>query len=656
MKRVIFGFVLAWFAVLSATVAHAQRLVLYGAQSGATSQLVTLDPATGSPTGGIGTGLTVGIGAMAVHPITHVLYGVTAPGFIPPSGTPRQLVWINKQTGVASLIGRLDGGGSGFNFGIADIAFAPDGKLYGWSENSDDLVTINTATGKATVIGNAGISTFGSGLSFDNNGTLFLAGGGGNGAFRRVDPTTGLTTLLFNLTGSPFPGFPIPAMKVNPLTGEMFAVNRTFPPLATAQMMKINTATGVCTPLAPTLARLDAIAFDVDPGPSPIAPPALTGLPSSVTVAQNSSVTLSFKISGALVPPALTFSFSSTNQALLPIKPTTIVTSCNQVTGDCTLRITPEDGRSGTAILTVSLTENPNDQLVITSQQILVTVTVTTPNAPGVTLANASGSGVVLTWTAVDGPPLAYAVTWGTSTGAANLPMQLVAGTTTRLDFPALPSGTYFFRVYGIGATGVSKASPQTSVTVTSSGVPGPPMSLQGGPTGGGLFGNWAAPTIGATPTVYEMQIGTGFNAGDVGSVTTPGLGVGAGTGAGTFWIRTRAASGGFNSVWSSAVSVPVDSVGCTAPPPMPTMLPPTSAPGQVSFTWFPGSGGSAATSYEVGIHTVTGLPPAGTLPTSGPGTSLIWGATGGNFAVSVVAVNPCGSSARSNQVPFSIF
>ena len=67
---------------------------------------------------------------------------------------------------------------------LADIAFNPAGILYGWSENSDDLVTINTSTGAATIVANAAISTFGSGMDFGANGVLYLAGGGGNGAFR----------------------------------------------------------------------------------------------------------------------------------------------------------------------------------------------------------------------------------------------------------------------------------------------------------------------------------------------------------------------------------------------------------------------------------------------------------------------------------------
>src|SRR6516225_9985946 len=115
-----------------------------------------------------------GVGAIAEDPRTGILYGVTAPGFLPPSGTIRQLIRIDKITGRGTVIGPL--GPTGFRFGIADITFRSDGTLFGWSENSDDLVTINTATGAATIVANAGISTFGSGLKFDANGILYLAG------------------------------------------------------------------------------------------------------------------------------------------------------------------------------------------------------------------------------------------------------------------------------------------------------------------------------------------------------------------------------------------------------------------------------------------------------------------------------------------------
>jgi hypothetical protein len=239
--------------------------VLLGASSGAggsaatnnpNGTLVVVNPANGSTTH-LCT-LAVGFGAMAQHPITGVLYAVTAPGFIsPPTTIPRRLMTINPTNCAQTFVGNVGLG----NFGIADIAFRPDGTLFAWSENSDDLATINTSTGAGTVIANAGISTFGSGLEFGPGGTtLYLAGGGTSGNFYSVNPATGTTTVLFTLSGFPVSGFPVPAMTFG--NGQMYAaMKRTFPPTALTDLVTINLTTGAVTDLGPTLPRTDALAF-----------------------------------------------------------------------------------------------------------------------------------------------------------------------------------------------------------------------------------------------------------------------------------------------------------------------------------------------------------------------------------------------------------
>jgi Bacterial Ig domain len=115
-----------------------------GGGGNASTKLYTLDPANGqilSTPGLIGYPVT----GLAIQPGTGVLYGVT-------TGTDPRLITINKATGTGTVVGSL------FNplpspcltGPIADITFASDGTLYGWSEHSDDLVTINLITGVAT--------------------------------------------------------------------------------------------------------------------------------------------------------------------------------------------------------------------------------------------------------------------------------------------------------------------------------------------------------------------------------------------------------------------------------------------------------------------------------------------------------------------------
>src|SRR5207244_3755864 len=150
----------------------------------------------------------------------------------------------------------------------------------------DDLIRINISTGAGTIVANAGISTFGSGLAFDANGTLWLAGKGSSGALLTVNTTTGLITIVIPaMTGSPKPGYPMPAMKFHPGTGVLYAANKIrfpFEPGGPASnLVTINTTTGVITNIGPSLPRMDALTFFVPPPPPPPTPP--TAFPPTIT-------------------------------------------------------------------------------------------------------------------------------------------------------------------------------------------------------------------------------------------------------------------------------------------------------------------------------------------------------------------------------------
>jgi hypothetical protein len=260
----------------------------------------------------------------------------------------------------------------------------------------------------------------------------------------------------------------------------------------------------------------------------------------------------------------------------------------------------------------------------------------------------------VLTWLGSDsGPPIAYAIAWSTVSGASTLPVQLVPGSATRFEFTSLPAGTYFFRLYAVGTGDLSSSSPQHDAIVTSSAAPGPPMALQASLRDGGLNGNWRPPLFGATPTLYEMQIGSTLGANDIGSTTTLATSFDAAVEPGSYWVRTRASSGGAVGAWTSSVQIPVGAGGCTSAPGSPIVLPVAAQSGLVTFTWWPN--GSAADSYQVRITPDGLLFPTTLLDTGGPATSLVWGQTSGNFSARVVATNRCGSSAQSNSVLFSI-
>jgi hypothetical protein len=232
---------------------------LFAASSGPTSGnpvLVELYPSTAGVLRTVGS-LSAGLGGLAQHPLTGVVYGVTAPG----GGGTRNLVVIDIRNANITTIGSVGLG----NFGIADLAFRSDGTLFAWSENSDDLITINTATGAGTIVGNAAVSTRGSGIEFLADGRLLFTGNNSNGALRQVDPATGLTTVIGTLTGAPIAGTPVNALSLGPDGNLWASMLDTFPstaggPVAT-HLIRINPATAVVTNVGAGINRMDAVAW-----------------------------------------------------------------------------------------------------------------------------------------------------------------------------------------------------------------------------------------------------------------------------------------------------------------------------------------------------------------------------------------------------------
>jgi hypothetical protein len=187
---------------------------------------------------------------LAIHPKTKVLYGVTG---AQDQAAPSSLIKINKARGKGKLIGdELEGTDNG----AADITFTNDGTLYGWSEDSDSLVRINTSTGAATDIG-TGTSSFGSGLAADSNDTLFLTPQGDNGDLYTVDRGDGSVTSVATLDGSV-------SDAVNSLAFDrkdnLFGTRKLVPETA-RDLIRIDTTSGHVTSVGESTDRLDALEF-----------------------------------------------------------------------------------------------------------------------------------------------------------------------------------------------------------------------------------------------------------------------------------------------------------------------------------------------------------------------------------------------------------
>jgi len=223
--------------------------------SSSVSNLYSINADTGATVatiGAIGRALT----GLAQHPKTGVLYGVTTPQS---PVEPQSLITIDLATGAGTLVAST-------GKTIADISFDSMGNLYGWSESSDDLVSINLVTAVATEVADSGLDTYGSGLAFDNAGTLFYAGSGVGDLLRTVSTTTGLSTDLPLMTGFEMgtSGNSIRALAVHPNTDVLYGVqgaNNSSP----TSIFTIDKATSAVVTKGASINGLDAFAFVCTP-------------------------------------------------------------------------------------------------------------------------------------------------------------------------------------------------------------------------------------------------------------------------------------------------------------------------------------------------------------------------------------------------------
>jgi hypothetical protein len=109
--------------------------------------------------------------------------------------TNNEIGTVNTSTGAVTLIGNANIGGET----LTDIAFAPNGTLYGISFNN--LYTINTTTGHAAEVG-SGLGGTGAGaynaLVFGSNGVLYTAANNTSELYT-INTTTGVASNLFSL-------------------------------------------------------------------------------------------------------------------------------------------------------------------------------------------------------------------------------------------------------------------------------------------------------------------------------------------------------------------------------------------------------------------------------------------------------------------------
>jgi hypothetical protein len=133
------------------------------------------------------------VGGLAFDPVTGTLYGT--------DDNTDNLITIDTATGAGTIVGHL--GLSGF-FNVAGLAFDPGtGTLYGSNVSANQLVTIDTATGSATVVGPLGFEQV-AGLDFDSSSNTLYGTDIESETLITIDPATGAGTAVGSYSTSIF--------------------------------------------------------------------------------------------------------------------------------------------------------------------------------------------------------------------------------------------------------------------------------------------------------------------------------------------------------------------------------------------------------------------------------------------------------------------
>lgn len=228
------------------------------------AHIYRIDPATGTQTQDIGA-LGHYITAIAFAP-DGTLYGSTSAN----DANSKQLVTIDTSTGAATLVG-----GFGTANTMADLSFSGS-TLYGVSSGgTPSLYTINTSTGVATVVGtNLGVTTAsGNGASFCPNTNLYFAGKTTSGNLYTVNAGTGVASALGVMTGGSISDT-IPALACS-VGGVLYGIDNAG--LGTSSLISIDYGTLAITNIGSTIIGADGLAAPLaTPTPSPTTPGAAT--------------------------------------------------------------------------------------------------------------------------------------------------------------------------------------------------------------------------------------------------------------------------------------------------------------------------------------------------------------------------------------------
>jgi hypothetical protein len=197
----------------------------------------------------IGGTTPVGVTGLAVDPKSGVLYGITA-GLLPARPS---LITIDTKTGNATLVGRLGAAAS-------DANFDAKGTLYAWLSDTDQLAIVDLQTGQATAMGTARQDgAIGGGFTVERDGKALVASTTAGGSLETVDLVTGAVAHGPSLSGAPYLSA-ITSLTISP-GGRLMGVNSNLGVPAKASLVSINARTGAVSEVSALPDDADALAF-----------------------------------------------------------------------------------------------------------------------------------------------------------------------------------------------------------------------------------------------------------------------------------------------------------------------------------------------------------------------------------------------------------
>lgn len=199
--------------------------------------LYRIEPSTGKPRILAAVqmdGTAVAIVSLAIHPLTEVIFGVSAAAS---PAAPQSLVVVDPVTGATTRV-------AGLAQSVSDIGFTNDGTLYGWLPDAARLARIDAATAAISLLEPSGIGgAIGGSMAIDDDDQGFVAATGATGTLDRVDLKTGRVTRGPALHGAPFPGA-VTNLTFSP-ENKLFAVNSDFGSPAAATLVRIDARSGM---------------------------------------------------------------------------------------------------------------------------------------------------------------------------------------------------------------------------------------------------------------------------------------------------------------------------------------------------------------------------------------------------------------------------